>query len=413
MPALTLQQALTPRTVAEVRQLLLLELAATGSAISGWSDGAPQRAFLEGEARAISAETILRASIAQTASVTLVLGAGASWVDAMMSWFDLPNGSGGKGRIPASKAVWQVPMEITVATGTLTINSTSVIQLQAQNGAIFVCTQQSAQTLNSGTSYAGVIEFTARTAGTTGNVSPGQITKIITGPAGLSIDLGGTQVQTSVARNAETDIEFIDRGLGQWARQGAGWTLPAFDYLIPLYGNNGTTLNVTRWYIDDSNPNGPGTIQVYLADAAGPATAPEVAAVDAGLNSPEVKPLGTGEATVVTAVDHPLTINATILTSGDNPSVGANAISAIESRLSPAFPIGPATLTPDLVRELLMGATVTFATIATAPGETELIRVAAPGFTSVLAVTALDLVADEVVALGEVLTINLVLTVTT
>lgn len=406
MVAITLQQALTPSTVAQERALLLLELTAAGSDVSGWSDGAPQRAFLEGEARALSAETDIRVSLASTASVDLCIAAGPSWVDAMMSWFGLA-------RIPASYAVWNVPLQITAALGTLTINSSSVIQLQAQNGAIYNCTQASAVIINGASSLKGVAQFTARTAGTSGNVTPGQITKVIAGPAGLSVDTGTTQVLTSVARNAEGDVDFIARGLGQWARQGAGWTLPAFDYLIPFYGNNGSTLNVTRWYVDASNPNGPGTIQVYLADAAGPATGPEVAAVSAGLNSPEVKPLGTGAATVVAATDHALVITATLLTSGTNPTVGAQAEDVLVTNLSPAFPIGAATLEPDLVRELLMGAAVVFATVPTGAGETSLIEIGAPGFSSVIAITSLSLAVPEVIALGEVLTISAVITVTT
>ncbi len=402
----TLQDALTPRTVASERGLLLAELAASGSNVSGWSDGAPQRAFLEGEARALSAESDLRAAIASTASVDLVIAAGPSWVDAMMTWYRIT-------RIPASYAVWQVPLQITVALGTLTINAASAIQLQSQSGVVYTCTQASAVVINAGTSYKGTAQFTARTAGTAGNVSGTTINKVILGPAGLSVDLGGTFTETSVARNAEGDADFIVHGLGKWARLGAGWTLPAFDYLIPFYGNNSANLNVTRWYVDDSNPNGPGTIQVYLANAAGAATGPEVAAVDAGLNSPSVKPLGTGAATVVAATDHALVITATILTSGANPSVGTQAEDVLVTKLSPAFPIGPATLEPDLVRELLMGAAVGTVTIATAPGETEQIYIGAPGFSSVIAVTALSLVVPEAVALGEVLTITAIITVTT
>ena len=139
----TYQQALTPRTVASLRALFLTELAAAGSTVSGWSTGAPQRAFLEGEANAVAFETQLRVALAQTASIDLCKEAGPEWVDAKMTWFDLDNGSGGKGRIPASRAVWTVDLEITAALGALTINSANAsgIQLQSTTGVVFQCSQ--------------------------------------------------------------------------------------------------------------------------------------------------------------------------------------------------------------------------------------------------------------------------------
>ncbi len=408
----TYAEAITPRTVASLRALFLTELAAAGSSVSGWSTGAPQRAFLEGEAGAIAAETQLRVALAKTASIALCKQAGAEWVDAKMTWFDLDNTVGGKGRIPASRAVWTIGVQITAALGALTINAASApgIQFQSTTGVVFQCTQASAVVINAGSSYKGVIEVTARAAGTTGNVTPGAITKVIAGPAGLSIDGGATQTPTSVARNAEDDDSFIARGLGKWARLGAGWGLPAFDYLIPLYGNDGDALNVTRWYVDDSNPGGPGTIAVWLANSSGPATGPEVAAVDAGLNSASVKPVGTGAAAVAAAVSHALVITATITTDGSNPGVGAAATSAIGT-LEATFPMGPATLEPDLVREILMGSPLATATVATAPGLSKVVTLALPGFSSVLAVTVLSLAAPEVLAVGEVLSITLILTV--
>lgn len=407
----TYQQALTPRTVASLRALFLTELAAAGSTVSGWSTGAPQRAFLEGEANAMAFETQLRVALAQTASIELCKEAGPEWVDAKMTWFDLDNGSGGKGRIPASRAVWTVDLEITAALGALTINSANAsgIQLQSTTGVVFQCTQTSDVVINVGSGYVGTVEFTAVVAGING-VTPGSITKVIAGPAGLSVDLGGTQTNTSVARDEEDDDSFIARGLGRWARVGAGWVLPAFDYLIPLYGNNGTTLNVTRWVVDDSNPGGPGTIAVWLANSTGPATVDEVNAVDTGLNSTSVKPVGTGAAAVAAAVSHALAITATIVTDGTNPTVTADATDAIAT-LETQFPMGPATLEPDVVRAILMGAPIAEQTVATAPGQSEQMALALPGFSSVLEVSVLSLAAPEVLAMGEVIDITLVLTV--
>ncbi len=409
----TYQQAITPRTVPELRALYLAALAAAGSSVSGWSLGAPQRAFLEGEAIAVSAETLIRVALAQTASIALCKQAGPDWVNAKMTWYSLTDGQGGTGRFKATYATWDVPLKITAALGTLTINSTNApsIQVQSSGGIVFQCTQVADKLINLGTSYVGTVRFTARVAGTTGNVTPGAITKVISGPAGLSVDLGGTQVAVAVARNEEDDDSFIARGLANWARQGAGWVEPAFDYLIPFYGNNGVTLAVTRWYVDDSNPGGAGTIAVWLANAAGPATAPEVAAVSAGLNSKSVKPLGTGAAAVAAAVAVPLVLTATILTDASNPTAGADASAAI-AVLESVFPMGPATFEPDLVREILMGAALATATVATAAGLSVDVTLNLVGYGSALAIPVLSLAAPVVLATGECIQITFTPTIT-
>lgn len=406
----TYQDALTPRTVASERGFLLAELAASGSNVSGWSDGAPQRAFLEGEARAISIETDIRAAIAASNDVALCIAAGDSWVDARMSWFDLSNGQGGKGRIPASYAVWTIPLQITSALGTLTINAATAIQLQATNGTVFACTQASTVVINAATSFKGVATFTARTAGATaGNVSGATINKVILGPAGLSVDTGGTFTETSVARDQEGSLDFIARGLAKWAQAGAGWTTPAWDYYIPLYGNNGSNLNVTRWYVDETNPDGPGTVHTYLANAAGPATTDEVNAVEAGLNGRNVKPVGAVDNNVSAAVDHPLIINLTLTTDGSNPTVATSCETAINTLIA-AFPLGPATLVVDLVSAIARGAPLQSATIPTGP-TSKVIALSLPGFSSVEEATTVDIFGGVDLALGEVFTATVNVTV--
>lgn len=410
MPTPTFQDALTPRTLAAERTLLLSLLVAYDSNVSGWSPGAPQRAFLEGEAIAISTETDIRAALAATADVNLCIAAGESWVDAVMTRFELPNGSGGIGRIPASYAVWDIPLKITAALGTLTINAATAIQLQATNGTIFSATQASTVVINAASSFKGVVRFTARTAGTVaGNVSPGAIQKVILGTAGLSVDLAETQVQTGVARDKETDKAYVRRGLARWGREGAGWTTPAWDYYIPLYGNNGDDLNVTRWAVDETNPDGPGTVHTYLANSTGPATAPEVAAVDAGLNGRDVKPVGAVDNNVSAAVNHALTINITITTDGSNASVEADCESAIAVLIA-AFPLGPATLEVDLVSAVARGAPLQVATIATG-ASSEVIDLDLPGFGSVIEATTVNVFGGVDLATGEVFTATITVTV--
>ena len=399
----TFQVALVPVTEAEYRAQFLAALAALpNSNVSGWSSGAPQRGFLNGEARAMAADSLIISSLAATASPTTVITAGSSWVDAKVGWFDLDNGQGGKGRFPATFAVWDIPVQITPETVTLTIDNTNAsgIIMQAASGVFFRCTQASAIVINEASGYRGTIQVTARVAGTTGNVTIGSISAIVSGPAGLSIGVG-TQAQTSTARNEESDQEYINRGLGAWGKLSV-WTLTGFDYYIPTFGNNGTTLNVTRWGVDDSNPFGPGTVAVYLGNATGPANPAEVAAVLAGLDSPSVHPLGSGELFVSAATDHPLTINIYLTTDGSNTLVYDQCATAIDTLIK-AFPAGPATLEVDLASAVARGAPLVSATIA-AGTSSKVITLNLPGFSSVEQATTVDIFGGLDLLTGEIFT---------
>src|SRR6185503_13636748 len=119
----------------------------------------------------------------------------------------------------------------------------------------------------------------------------------------------GTQALVTAGREQETSVEYVNRALASWSRLGAAWTLDSFDYLIPL-----ASLTVTGWRVDDANPFGPGTIAVYLRNAAGAATPQEISDVDAVLNSRAVRALGSGALTVASAATQAVGVTATLTT---------------------------------------------------------------------------------------------------
>ena len=125
--------------------------------------------------------------------------------------------------------------------------------------------------------------------------------------------------------------------------------LDAFDYLIPL-----ASPTVTRWKVRDDNPNGPGTTKVVLANASGPTTGPEVAAVLALLGSRSVRPLGSGALQVIAATALPLTITGTLLLDGSNAAAITQANAALVA-LGNSYDLGPAILYLDRVIATLMG----------------------------------------------------------
>jgi hypothetical protein len=345
----TWQEARTVATAEQARQVLLSYFSA--ATVRGWPDSAPQRALVEGSAAAVAYETGLRAALASTASPNTAKAAGSTWVDAVMEWFDLDDGTGGKGRIKATKAIWEVPMVVKAAAAPLTIGPGSTVQVQAEDGTIFEFLQQSTHTLNEGSDFRAVVRFAARKAGIGGNVLAGQIKRMISGPAGLAVDLDGTQVLVGAARDAETDDEYIKRGLGRWGTISfAGWTATSFDFLIPT-----AAPSLTRWRVEDWNPLGPGTTRVTLANAAGPANDAEVAAVGAYLADRSRKTLGNPPTVARAATTATVVLTGTVFADGTNGNLLGD-INAALARLRAAFPIGGLTSNPGkLELELLIG----------------------------------------------------------
>lgn len=239
----TYAEAITPKTKAEIRDQALALLTARGAPVAGWSDSAPQRIAVDDFAERLAEETVIRALLAKCISPQEAAAAGRDWVGALIGWF-------GETYIPAIAAVWTVPLAVLASEAPLAIGASTVVQIQADGGAIFELIPGADVLLSSAstpTAYQGSALFRARVAGTAGNVSGASITKIITGPAGLSI--ATTPTLYTAGRDEETPEAAIVRCLGKWGTLGAGWTLASFDYWIP---NAAPT--VTRWRVDDANP---------------------------------------------------------------------------------------------------------------------------------------------------------------
>lgn len=365
-PLPTYAQALVAPTV--TAELAALLAAFPQTIVAGWSSDAPQTQLLQTEAAALQFEMVQRVLIAMASNPAQILNiasflqtqgytatdaatAQSTWVDVFLQWYQIPNGQGGVGRIPASFAVWSIPL---ISTSTQTINGSSTIVLQALLGQFFVSSQSAQVQLNAGNSFQASVQFTALVAGSGGNVTPGAITAVIQGPAGLSVNVG-TQTLVTAARDAETDAAAVARALARWATLGAGWTDPSFNYLIPLFSSN-----TTRWYIDNTNPFGPGTTGVYLANVSGPSTGPastpgtECYLVSQGLNGLATRPNGSGQALVFAATAYPDTITVTVKGDGSNPNLAANITSALNA-LTAQLPLGPLYVTNDLIGDICTG----------------------------------------------------------
>jgi hypothetical protein len=323
----------TPISLTPGSGLLYAAKVTNVSLLAGWSPDAPQRQLLSAEAQALQFEMIQRAALAYAASPsqvrqlrTFLTSQGYSaadaatitsaWVDVALEWYQSP-------RIPASQAVWQVPL---VATSTQTIDNTSTIVLQAADGTFFVSSQASAATLNSGNSYKGAVAFQARQPGTSGNVPPGSILTVVQGPPGLAVDLSQAQTLVTPARNAETDEDALTRASGRWGTLAGVLTAAGWQYVLTSPEVGGVT-SITRVFVDDANPFGEGSIGIALANGAGAANASEVAAAQA--IAARVRIAGTGPVVVGAAAELDVPVTVQLKTDGTNPNAAAQATSKL------------------------------------------------------------------------------------
>lgn len=369
MTSPTYAQALTALTAQQVRDTVLLPaLATAGSTVGGAPTSSPDRGIVEAESFFLADEQALRVGAALSISATTVLQADppgeTGWVDAAATWYQVPsnqgpgNTAGGTGRFVATTALWSIPLVCAPTAAPLTLVPGQIVQAQANGGQVFslaIPAGASPIILSAAGSYKASAPFLARAPGAAaGNVAPGQITSLITAPAGLSVDLTGTQVLVTGAIDQETSAALVERALSSWGRLGMGWTEDTFLYLAKIFAPD-----VTRVSVDNANPFGPGSVGVYLAQASGTASGPsstagtDCYAVYQGLVATSVKRLGSGPLFVLPASVVSFTITAVLATDGSNPNLVQNASDALSALFNAIM--GPFVIQGDLIVAILRG----------------------------------------------------------
>ena len=382
----TFEEATTPAEQAYIASTLLDLMAQQGADGAGFPDTSPQMTLVQGDAALLALLSETTSALANTASPRRAKRAGSSWVDASAEWYDIE-------REPAVKAVWDIPVKSIGGPITIEAGSRKIVFQSDASGSMFENTNAAALTIAAGGT--GTLRMSCRVAGVVGNVPPGSIVYVMSAPADLAIDTNGTQTLVTSGANAEGDDPLVDRGIGRWGTIGRAWNREAFNYWIPT-----SAPSVNRWRVRDNNPDGPGTVRVLLANASGPATLGEISAVNAKLQA--IKAIGSSTLTVVAATTHALSITVTL----DATAAAKTAAQAALEALGAAFPIGPTTLTVDLVRAVLMGGAFnpdTNPIVIDVDGSDEELSLTLAGFSGVTSITSLSLSSDEALADGELL----------
>jgi len=260
-----------------VLTFFLTQLSGLGWPVTNWSATGAGRALVQVTARAIARVSPTISAIARGGYLDTAAGA---WLDLLSSGFY------GLTRLPAVFAVTKV--RLTRTSGGAATFAAGTLWISTADGRPY--NQTGAGTLAGTVGSTLDLEFRASSSGIASNLTLGTPITFVTPPVGVSVELretssGSGTCMSTPGVNEESDAALRERCRTRWASLGAEKTKDAFVYLArnATDGVGDPVLGVTKVLVDDSNPRGPGTVDVYLAGDAGPSDPATVSAVDAWL----------------------------------------------------------------------------------------------------------------------------------
>lgn len=159
------------------------------------------------------------------------------------------------------------------------------------------------------------IEIECEQAGELGNLPNARITEMVTTIAGLTITNGTSGGATWITRNGvneEADSTLQQRNETKWASLSPSAPINAYkNMVLSATDGVGDPVGITKVAIDASNPSGPGTLTVYIANTSATATSQQVtdvqAFIDDGRKAPNAIPTVTAASEVTIDITGTLT----------------------------------------------------------------------------------------------------------
>jgi hypothetical protein len=335
----TLAEVLTKKTTTELLPEVLADLDAEGASVEGFSPYSVNRAMPTLAARAMAYEQGLRVDIVEAGFLDDVDEKDPDWIDRhVLGFFRVA-------RLRATKAVHSFRLLNTTTGGPYTI-APRALEASTNDGIKFRNINTTQLTLAAGNTATLNLDFEAVEVGITGNISPGDITKLTTPIPGVDIvNLPGTLIKAAL--DTETNRQYVERALARWGTLAAGGHATALRYNVQQ-----AAPTITRVGIRDDNPFGPGSVGVYLANASGPATTDEIADLIAPLTP--IEPLGSGEYRYLAANENNVIIQAVLDLDGTNVAAATNAAQALQ-KLAAQWPMATGTLDIALIYGVLRG----------------------------------------------------------
>jgi uncharacterized phage protein gp47/JayE len=245
--------------------------------------------------------------------------------------------------------------------GIITLTSKATIPYTIQPGQLLAATSYGTEfrNLNGGTLAAGgtlPLTFEARVAGSGGNVPAADITRLLTSLAGVTVSATGSPWYSVTGADEESDSKIQQRNTTKWSRQNRLQLIR--DAAINLALENGAG-KVT---VDDNNPRGPFTANVYCAAEDGALGPTELAAIQLAFSkvtwhsSPTWPAAPDSEIAVLVPVEYPLDITVQIFHDATRSSadVLTDARQALHDLLR-RTPIGGVSYPPNFTNVLPAG----------------------------------------------------------
>lgn len=314
----TLADLITPSTRASELNSLLATMAGEGLPVTAWQSGNPLRTLATADAEALRD---LRAVIVLIAAGGYLDSAEEGWLTLLAaSVFDTT-------RVPSQYNTRDVTVSCASGVGPYTITPA---QLVVSDGTRrWQSTNTANVTVSSGGSVA--IRVRAEEPGDAYNVSGASITTLVAPAlAGLTV-LGGSTIDAGAPE--ESDAALRLRCRARWGTLGRGATTAAYEY----WALSTPGAEAVRRVLVVPGP-GDGTLAVYIAQAAATATGPQVAAVQAYIDTQ--CPV-TDAPTVTAATEVPVAVTATVRvrTASDSAANRTAATDAIAALIN-ATPLG-------------------------------------------------------------------------
>lgn len=242
--ALSIEQLRTVPTRTQTLQWYLDQLSGLGFNATAWQSGTPQRTLLLGLSRVTSNFAEIGKQIAEMCFNQLARGA------ALEAYSIARFGNTPK---PGTKAKY-----------TETLTNAGTVPHTVGVGQLLLATKQGVQFRNTtgGTVAAGggtlALTIEAIKKGAIGNVADGSITVLVTPLAGVTC----TNVLLSSGEDPELDSALQLRNSTQWARLTVELVRDSYINLALSASDS-----IRRAEVNDTNPRGAGTIDVYIAGA--------------------------------------------------------------------------------------------------------------------------------------------------
>lgn len=342
MPDPTLDDLLSAETEDSALTFLFTQLSSLKYPVTSWNSGGRAYTKLKAFARAIAN---ISGSIKAIAAGGLLSLSTGDWLTLLAwEWYDTE-------RNLATFAQGSIVITVAEGAGPYTISPNQLIVFDQSTGRRFISANAVDVDLPAGPAAA-PITFQAESPGSAYNSPIGGSLGFTTPLPGVTAafqDLGSGTWLTQQGTDDEADETLQTRCRTKWALLGIN--KPADAYTFLALNTPGVGTPVSKVYVDDSNPRGPGSIDLWIASNAGPLpTADESLVRDyiVSLQSPSA------DAEVNNALTHGVTITVTIQFRGTFATVvTATANDTIRKRIQ-QMPIG-GTLYISQILEDLMG----------------------------------------------------------